>query len=135
MRMRRVRGETKSMENGSVGIGGVFVRRGIHSASTGLMTASMLSKACRVKYCGPLVGDFALARGRIKIGQLVGQIIKVGEIVEIAADIHRIIQQPRRVGGSQSRSGFTDPGNCAKADQHTTAFRLFFMNGMISVEC
>ena len=51
MRMRSARGEIKSMENGSVGIGGVLVVRETRSAWRSMTTARSLSKAWRTGYC------------------------------------------------------------------------------------
>ena len=44
----------------------------------------------------PLVGDFAGVRGRVELGDMVRQIIGVGEIPEIPAHIHRFIEQRGR---------------------------------------
>ena len=117
MRMRTVRGETNSMENGSAGLAAYSFSGNSFGADRPDDGQHHCRTPADVKYSRALVGDFARVRRRIKICQLVGQIIKIGKIAEIAADIHRIIQQSRRLGGSQLK-GFTDPGNCAKTGQH-----------------
>jgi hypothetical protein len=53
-----------------------------------------------------LVGDFSTGGGRIEPGQVVRQKIGVREIAEIAADVHRIIQQGQlRAAGENGCSG------------------------------
>jgi len=68
------------------------------------MTASMLSKRLPGEIFGALISDFARAGGRIEIGEFVRQIIKVGKIPEIAADINRFVQQRQGGLAADSRS-------------------------------
>jgi hypothetical protein len=76
-----------------------------------------------------LISDFARAGGRIKIGQFVRQIIKVGEIPEIATDIHRLVQQRQGLIGRGQPVNRTQGKTRAKAGNHHR-FVLFVFHGL-----
>ena len=90
--MRTVRGETNSMENGSVGLA-AYSFSGNSFGVDRFDDRQHVVKGLPGEILGALISDFARAGGRIKAGEPVRQIIKVGEIPEIAADIDRIVEQ------------------------------------------
>ena len=87
------------------GIGGVFVFRKFVRGDR-FDDGQHVVEGLPGEILGALPGDFARAGGRIEIGEFVRQIIKVGEIPEIAADINRIIEQRRDGIGRRQPAGY-----------------------------
>jgi len=87
------------------GIGGVFVFRKFIRGDR-FDDGQHVVEGLPGEILGALPGDFSRAGGRIEIGEFVRQIIKIGEIPEIAADIHRIVKERRDgIGRSQPAGG------------------------------
>ena len=83
---------------------------------------------------GALISDFARAGGRIEIGEFVRQIIQVGEIPEVAADIHRIVQQGQGgIGRGQPVHRAQGKARAKAGDHHLIWFMFHDLNHWFTI--
>jgi hypothetical protein len=60
----------------------------------------------------PLVENLPRVRGRVKIREPVGEVIKIGEVAEVAADIHRLVEQRQLWIGGECGNGRAQRDDC-----------------------
>ena len=84
------------MENGSSGLAAYWFS-GNSFGSTAVMSGQVVVERVAHAILRPLINNFPGMGRRIKFRNLVGEIIKIFHRAEIAADVHGIVEQRRRL--------------------------------------